>query len=124
MEADPRAAYTEDRFTTQLYGWIARVLAVGFWLSVAVIALGVLLALGGGDVIGEETLSFSDIPAGVADLESDGFIGLGIVMLLLTPLACVVAALITFVRQRDRLFVGVCLMLILLICASIGLATL
>jgi uncharacterized membrane protein len=124
MVDDPRAQYTEDAITTQLYRWIARILAVGFWTSVSVILVGVLLALAQGDDIPEETLSFSDVLPAVADFDPDGFVDLGILLLLLTPLGYVVAALLTFLRQRDRLFVGVCLLLVLLIGVSIGLATL
>jgi uncharacterized membrane protein len=122
MVADPPPPYTEDRVTTQLYAWIARILAVGFWLSIGIIVVGVSLALLSGDGISEETLSVGDILPAVLDAEADGLIGLGILLLLLTPLSYVVAALVIFARQRDRLFVGVCLMLILLIAASIGLA--
>jgi uncharacterized membrane protein len=124
MGADPRAGYTEDRVTTQLYGWVARILAVGFWLSIGIIMLGVLLALARGDGISDETLPVGDILPAVLDGEAGGLFGLGLLLLLLTPLSYVVAALVIFARQRDRLFVGVCLMLILLIAASFGLAVL
>jgi uncharacterized membrane protein len=39
--------------------------------------------------------------------------------LLLTPLAYVAAALLTFLRQRDRLFIAVCAALILLFVATV-----
>jgi uncharacterized membrane protein len=107
---------------THLYDRIARILAIGFWTSIAVILAGVLLGVVQGEQISEETLAIRDVIPSVLDLEPDGLVDLGILLLLLTPLCYVIAAVITFLRQRDRLFVGVCLLLMLLIFTSVGLA--
>lgn len=107
-----------------LYDRIARILGIGFWTSIAVMVLGVVLTLAGGDDLGRETINMEDIPAGLADMEPEALVDLGILGLLLTPLAYVIAALFTFVRQQDRLFVGVCSALLLLFAFTIGMALL
>ncbi len=108
----------------QLYDRIARILGIGFWASIAVMVLGVVLTLAGGDDLGRETINMADIPAELADLEPQALVDLGILGLLLTPLAYVVAALFTFLRQQDKLFVGVCSALLLLFAITIGVALL
>lgn len=108
----------------QLYDRIARILAIGFWASVAVLLLGVVMTLIGGDDLGRETIHMQDIPEELADLEPQALVDLGILGLLLTPLAYVVAALLTFLRQRDNVFVGVCSALLLLFVITITVALL
>jgi uncharacterized membrane protein len=122
MDGHPSDTYTETEETTQLYGRIERILAFGFWTAIGIIILGVLLAFVTGEDVHEETLHIQDVFPAVIQGDPDGIIDLGILLLLLTPFSYVVAALLLFISRRDRLFVAVCLALILLIFASIGLA--
>jgi uncharacterized membrane protein len=101
---------------------IERILDLGFFIGVGVILLGVLLTFANGDNLPDDVTALADLPSSVADLNDTAIIDLGIVLLLLTPLSYVVAALTTFLRQGDRLFIGVCLLLIALIGLSVGLA--
>ena len=106
----------------QLYDRIARILGIGFWASIGVILLGVVLTLAQGDELDDETFDMVDIVPELLDGEVQALVDLGILLLLLTPLAYVVAALFTFLRQRDHLFVAVCGALLLLFAITIGLA--
>lgn len=106
----------------QLYDRIARILGIGFWASIGVILLGVILTLAQGDDLGDETFDMVDIGPKLLDGDVQALVDLGILLLLLTPLAYVVAALFTFLRQRDRLFVSVCGLLLLLFAITIGVA--
>ena len=106
----------------QLYDRIARILGIGFWTSIGVILLGVILTLAQGDDLGDETFHMEDVIPELLDGEAQALVDLGILLLLLTPLAYVVAALFTFLRQRDQLFVGVCGALLLLFGITIGVA--
>lgn len=116
------AGHHEDPRLTRLYRRIERILAVGFWASIAIILLGTLLTFARGDDLEDAVVHLGDLPDAVADLEPSALVDLGLVVLLFTPISYVVAALITFLRQRDMLFVGVCLLLILLLSTSVGLA--
>lgn len=123
-QPDPRSAIDEDPRMTRLYDRIAQILAIGFWASVTVIVAGVVLAIARGNDLSNTTLDVADIPSAVRRLDHDGLIDLGILLFLLTPLSYVIAAAFTFLRQRDRLFAGICVLLIVLVLSSVGIALL
>ncbi len=115
--------------------WIGIVLRVGVFTSAALVLIGLGLGLlfGRGDpgsldaALGKhvdiETLAPGSVLRGVAHFQGPAFIRLGIFVLILTPIARVALTLIFFARQRDRLFIllaGVVLIVLLLGLAGIG----
>lgn len=121
---DPHAlpVDVEDPELEHLYDRIAQILAMGFWASVAVIVSGLLLALVRGEGISDTTLHMQEVLQEAVDLDPSALVDLGLLGLLLTPLAYVVMALVTFLRQRDWTFVAVCGALLLLFAITIALA--
>jgi len=105
-----------------LYDRIAQILAIGFWASIAVIVFGLLVALVRGEDIQDTTHHMEKVLGEAIKLNPSGLVDLGLLGLLLTPLAYVAAAMLTSLRQRDRLFVAVCAALILLFAMTIALA--
>lgn len=105
-----------------LYDRIAQILAIGFWASIAVIVSGLLLALVRGEGISDTTYHMQDVIQEAVDLDPSALVDVGLLGLLLTPLAYVVMALVTFLRQRDWTFVAVCGALLLLFAVTIALA--
>ena len=84
---------------------VARLLTVGTYLSVALLVVGVvLLVAGGGSPLDAPLHGFSpgalvgDILAG----RPDGFLWLGLVVLLATPSARVATSLVGYLRSGDR----------------------
>jgi uncharacterized membrane protein len=114
----------ESSTQTRLYRIIERILDLGFFLGVGIIVVGTAWTLASGDDLSDDVIHLADLPEEVASLEPSALVDLGLIVLLLTPLSYVIAALVTFLRQRDRLFIGVCLLLIALIGLSVGLALL
>jgi uncharacterized membrane protein len=110
-----------DRQRRTLYLWIVRTLTVGFWSSVALIAAGVLVALVGGRPLGDEVAPLVDVVPSALDLNPQGIVDLGILLLLFTPSFYVLVSLVIFVRQRDRMFVVVCCALLAIVMVSVGL---
>lgn len=104
-----------------LYRWIGRTLTVGFWASVALIALGLLVAAIQREPLGDEVAALPDVIPAVLDLSPQGIVDLGILLLLFTPAIYTVVSLVIFVRQRDRLFIIVCCALLAIIFLSVGL---
>jgi uncharacterized membrane protein len=121
VEHSPRAERVELRLT-QLYRRIVLVLNVGFAISVGLMFAGIVVAIARGQTIGDTAEPVVDVLPSVARLNAQGLIDLGILVLLITPVAYVVVSLATFVRQRDVLFVTVCLLLLLIVGGSIGMA--
>ncbi len=97
---------------------ISTILRVGVFASVAVIAIGAVLALlrhpsfiasprGLHDLktaAGAFPHSFKDIVTGLRLLHGQAFASLGLLLLILTPAARVGASILIFLAQRDRLY--------------------
>ena len=110
-----------ERQQRALYRWISRILTVGFWTSFALIVLGVAIALFGGRPLGDEVGSLVDVVPSALNLEPQGIVDLGILLLLFTPSLYILASLVIFLRQRDRVFVVVCCALLAIVMWSVGL---
>ena len=107
---------------------IARLLQLGVLVAtIVVLAGGTLLVLRGGTVLdlsrfhGEPSAltSVGAILRGVAAMDARAMTQLGLVLLILTPIARVALTLGAFVLQRDRTYVA--LTLVVLVVLTIGL---
>lgn len=84
---------------------IAHLLTVGTYLGVALLAVGVLGMLASGISPSDPAFprfELAAIPAELAALRPAGFLWLGLIVVIATPLARVAAALVGYVRLGDR----------------------
>ena len=100
----------------------ARVLETGFRVAVAIMAVGLILA-----VIRQEALpSTLEQPADIADgiLQGDpkAIVGLGIISIILTPFASTLVIAAAFYRQGDRRYAAVSGLVLAILLVSIGLS--
>lgn len=113
VPADPRVARA-----------VSRLLLTGLVVAIALMLVGAVLAAvrGAGSV--EGLSSITRLPHLLASLDATGFIDLGLLVLLATPFARVVALLVVFAGRRQWLFAGVsfAVMAILAFSAYLGLA--
>jgi uncharacterized membrane protein len=86
---------------------ISKVLVVGLVTAMALLVVGVVLSIARPGVAVPDSTSFEDIPAQLAALEAAGFYQLGLLVLLATPFARVLALGIAFARRREWLFVAI-----------------
>ena len=112
MAPEHREAHPNDAL---LYRSIIRVLSVGFWVALALIAAGLLLAAARGESIGTEVAALRDLPDAVVNLESQAIVDLGLLTLLVSPLAYVCVALLVFLRGGERRLAGVAAVLLVLV---------
>jgi uncharacterized membrane protein len=103
---------------------IARLLTYGTYASVALLAVGAVLMfaagldpLGGGPPF-DPALIVDD----VGHLRPAGFIWLGLVAVVGTPAARVVASLVGYLRRGERLMILVAVLILVVISLSVGLA--
>ncbi len=97
---------------------IANLLRTGLLAAVFLLLVGIVLsALGSGTPVPRHT-SIADIPRALWHLEAGGFFSLGLLVLLITPAARVVALLIAFVRDRAWLFAGFSLLVLMVLVLS------
>ena len=116
-----RPANVDDRFEAVL----AQVLRTGVALAAAIVAFGgvVFLWRHAGDhpayraFLGEprEFRSVDGIAARARAFSGRGLIQLGVLVLIATPIARVAFAIVGFLRQRDWLYVGVTVFVLLLL---------
>jgi uncharacterized membrane protein len=98
---------------------IAKVLRVGLVASVAVLLVGVILAAAGRGTPVPNPISLSDMPRTLWHVEAGGVFSLGLLILLLTPAARVLALAVVFSRQRLWVFLG-CSLLVLAVLVLSG----
>ena len=102
---------------------IARLLTIGTYLSIAllVVGLGLRLATGGGPSVGPAF----DLTRLVPDLlafKAEGFLWLGLLVVVATPAARVLASLVGYVRRGESRMAIVAALILLVIAASVALA--
>jgi uncharacterized membrane protein len=115
----------KEQDETRLSDLIASILRYGVVLSSVTITIGLFLfllappsaAAGALDSMlssrfGAPTLSASGLLSGVSGGRAVSFLELGMVMLLATPLARVTASVLIFLKERDRTFVGITLLVL------------
>lgn len=79
----------------------------GVTVSFVLLTAGVVRSIGAGPAGPLRPQNFSDTLAGVIRFEAAPLIHVGLLVLLLTPFARVVALVLEFARERDRTFVAV-----------------
>ena len=97
---------------------VSRVLATGLVLSVALLLTGAIMVLAGRGPSPSAKTSLADLPRALAALEPGGFLNLGLVVLLATPVARVVALVVSFARRRAWLFCGISFFVLALLALS------
>jgi len=111
VPADPRVARA-----------ISRLLLVGLFTAITLMLVGVILvAIRGAGSVGASS-SITKLPHLLASLDATGFIDLGLLVLIATPAARVVALLVVFAKRRQWLFAGVSFAVLLILALSTFLA--
>jgi len=111
---------------------IGNLLRYGVWISLAVAFLGgiVYLANHGTETVNYGTFIENDrsifqvvasVFDGISTFQGESLIFLGIILLFLTPVLRVILSLFSFLLERDYLYVGITLVVILIIGVSVWL---
>jgi uncharacterized membrane protein len=97
----------EHREEMRLNTVISRVLIVGLLSAVTLLVIGAILTLARPDIAVPHITSVKGIPGALAGLQPGGFFELGLLVLLATPFARVLALGIAFARRRWWLFASI-----------------
>jgi len=110
---------------TRLDRLLSALLLVGLSLAIVLMVVGAGLAAAHADGGIGHAGSVSDIPRALAGLEPGGFVDLGLLVLLATPVARVLVLLIGFASRRAWLFSAISLAVLAIVALSvvIGLRT-
>jgi uncharacterized membrane protein len=104
---------------------IARLLTVGTYVSIALLVAGAVLLLAGGrdPLSGGPAFDPRRLVGDVLTLQPSGFLWAGLLVVVATPSARVVAALIGYVRSRERGMATVAALVLVVIVLSVAVAT-
>ena len=103
---------------------IARVLTAGTYVSVAVLAVGTAMMLASGiqPLAGGPRFDLSHVGDDLLHLRAAGFLWLGLVAVVATPASRVVASLVGYLHDGERLMAVVAVLILAVIVLSVGLA--
>jgi len=105
---------------------IARLLAIGTLTGVVLMAIGVvLMAIQGIDPLTATVPGFdpANLPADMLALQPEGFLGLGLIVIIVMPASRVAASLVGFARRQERTMVLVSIVILAVIALSVILGT-
>jgi len=98
---------------------IHRLLVIGLYVSVALILLGLALALFKHQGIPTTILPPGELVASILGLEPIGFLTLGVLVLIATPIFRVISSLVIFAAKKDWRFVGITFIVLVAVAVSI-----
>jgi uncharacterized membrane protein len=101
-------APTDGRLTDPgLTRALSRLLLVGLLVAIGLMIAGAILAVIQESGSVRHSTSLGDLPGLLANGDPTGFLDLGLLVLLATPAARVIALLVAFIRRREWLFAGI-----------------
>jgi len=102
-------------------GSIGRLLIVLTYVAVTLLVIGVALLIGHGvsPLSGGPRLDLARLPADVAALAPHGFLWLGLLVVIATPITRVIAAAVGYGRSGDRAMVLVAVAILAVIAVSV-----
>lgn len=109
----------DEREEYDLDGVVHRVLIVGLALSTALMLVGIGFELARGMALPEAGLGPGHVFPRLAALRPSGFLTLGLLVLIATPILRVVGSITAFLYERDWRFAGVAALVLLIMVASI-----
>ena len=103
---------------------IARVLTIGTYVSVAVLAVGTAMMLASGvqPLAGGPRFDLGQVGDDLVHLRASGFLWLGLVAVVATPASRVVASLVGYLHDGERLMAVVAVLILAVIALSVSLA--
>jgi len=107
---------------SHLNNWSSLSLKLGVAISLILVIIGLILIGTTGAKGVEPIIPLSQLPQEILALNAMAIITTGILILLLTPILQVVVAIVTFSRDRDRLYLSISLILLCILVSSLLLA--
>jgi len=107
---------------SHLNNWSSLSLKLGVAISLILVIIGLILIGTTGAKGVEPIVPLNQLPQEILALNAMAIITTGILILLLTPILQVVIAIVTFSRDRDRLYLSISLILLCILISSLLLA--
>jgi len=107
---------------SHLNNWSSLSLKLGVAISLTLVIIGlILIGITGAKGV-EPIVPLNQLPQEILALNAIAIITLGILVLLFTPILQIGIAIVTFSRDRDKLYLGISLALLCILASSLLLA--
>jgi len=95
------------------------ILLCGIALSVALMAVGLVLGLAQGAGLPRAVVPLAELPRALGALRPAAYLSLGLIVLIATPFVRVAGSLVVFARERDGRYVLVTASVLLIMCVGV-----
>lgn len=96
-----------------------KLLIIGLILSVALILFGLMLAWVTHQSVPAQVLPLGEIVANISSMNAAGFLSLGLLVLIATPIVRVITSFVSFLIEKDWRFAAITLVVIVTVFVSI-----
>ena len=98
---------------------VSRVLVIGIAVSVALMAIGLVLGVLAGEGIPGDVTAVGDLAHGLVTLDPGAYLSLGLITLIATPFVRVGGSIVAFAREHDRRYVVITAIVFAVMCLSV-----
>ncbi len=98
---------------------VSRVLAIGIAVSVALMAVGLVLSVVDREGMPSHVVPLADLPALLGRLDPAAYLSLGLFVLIATPFVRVAGSIVAFARERDLRYVVITAVVLAVMCLSV-----
>jgi len=106
----------------RLYTWISLGLRSGVFVALGLVVIGLVMLVLSESKVADAVIPLNELPQRILNPDAKVVSSLGIAILLLTPILQVVIASVRFAVDRDRLYLGICLVLLCVLAFSLFLS--
>lgn len=110
--------------TAPVYSAALRTLRVGFAISAVLIVASLVAAAIAGEPFHERTDPIHDLATDLSHLRPTALAELGILAIVLTPIATTIAIILSFLRIGDRRYAGISTLVLIVLALSMTIAIL
>ena len=103
----------------KLHIWLSLGFKVGVFVALVMIAVGLIISLTSENKTMDLTVPLNELTEKIIHLDTAILVSLGITILLFTPIIQVIIAAIKFSIDRDKLYLGICLILLCILALNI-----
>ncbi len=108
----------KDKKEKRLNNWVSTSLKVGSYISITLVAIGLILAGFGSQNI-ESLVPLTQLAPALLHLNAAAVITLAVLILLLTPASQIIVAMVIMLLEKDKIYSGICLLLLCILSISI-----
>jgi len=98
---------------------VSRILMTGIAVSVALMAIGLVLGLFDKQGMATHVVPLADLPSLLRSFDPAAYLSLGLIVLIATPFVRVLGSVVAFAREGDRRYVLITAVVLAVMCLSV-----